>query len=128
MAQGNGNAERGRQIMALAGTVKYILRAAPQPEAVLNTSGTATKAGFYVSHNPSQETSAVFVEALGYGNRERTMLDRYKTALGRALQSALSVDPEAHLTIVTTGEGGMLRLSGLTGGQIERLQQRYSAR
>jgi hypothetical protein len=114
--------------LILAGVARYVLRAVPVAEATLNNSGTATKAGFYVSHNPSPGARAVLIEALGFGNGEAGMLERYKTSLGRALRSTLSVNPDQYLTIVNTGDGGMLRLTGLSDGQIAQLQQRYSAR
>lgn len=128
MADDKGGRRRPQDpTLILAGVVRYVLRAVPVAEATLNDSGRATRQGFYVSHNPSPGARAVLVEALGYGNGEAGMLERYKTSLGRALRSTLGVDPDQHLAIANTGDGGMLRLTGLSDGQIAQLQQRYSA-
>jgi hypothetical protein len=96
--------------LALRGVVLFVLRAASGiAEATMDAdgSGKAKSPGFYVSHNP--QTRAVFVEALGYGNSERQMLDA--DALNRLVQ----VLP-----------ANMVRVSDLTDAQIATLRARYS--
>ena len=128
MAQGNDHPREQDPILVLVGVVKYILRSVPLPEAVLNNSGAATKAGFYVSHNPDPGARAVLVEALGYDDAaERAMIERYKTAIGRALRRDLGVNPDTHVVVANTGDGPMLRVTGLSNEQITRLRQRHSA-
>jgi hypothetical protein len=119
----NGDQRRGQDpTLVLMGVVKYILRAASGlAEAQLDGSGSATKSGFSVSHNP--EARAVFVEALGFGGSERQMLDRYKRVISRGIQTVLRTNVDAYVTVLAPG---MVRISGLTDAQIETLRARYS--
>lgn len=129
MASSTGAGNNGREqepITALQDVIKYILRAVPIAEATLDSSGmTALKPGFATGHNPP--AGLVLVEALGYGESERLMLDRYKTAIIRAFRSVLGGNPSPYVRIVeTASKGAVLQVSGLTTAQIARLKQRYS--
>jgi hypothetical protein len=113
--------------LALRGVVLFVLRAASGiAEATMDAdgSGKAKSPGFYVSHNP--QTRAVFVEALGYGNSERQMLDRYKRMITRAFQTTLGLNADALNRLVQVLPANMVRVSDLTDAQIATLRARYS--
>lgn len=132
MASSTGAGSGGRKqdpTLALRNVVVYILRSAGGiAEAVMDEggSGKSKKAGFYVSHNP--QARAVFVEALGFNDdTELQMLDRYKRAITRALQTTLGLNVDDLGRLVKVLPAKMLSVSGFTDAQIATLGARYSA-